>query len=162
MRQRPKQWAPKAGPSPPPSGDGGRRGPAATVAAMEGAGAELARAESAAAQKWAGLGKERLVAEATARLGAAQAAALANCRHGFRLKSAEDRLDAARAREAGLAADRGRSGRPARRRRHLRTREFPRLLDRGGLTAGGRRPAVHDVHPVAGPLPPGGDKRWPH
>lgn len=32
---------------------------------------------------------------------------------------------------------------------------FLRLLDRGGLTAGlgGRRPAVHDVPPVAGPLP---------
>lgn len=58
-----------------------------------------------------GRGKERLMAEATARLGAAQASALTSRLATARLKSAQDRFDAARAREASLA-DRQRSRRP--------------------------------------------------
>lgn len=33
-----------------------------------------------------------------------------------------------------------------------------------GLTAGpgGAHPTMHEVHPLVGPLPPGGAKRWPY
>lgn len=104
---------------------------------------------------------------------AAKAAAMVACLDvGTRARRAQalERLCVAhdvfaRVEVALLSAARWCAPRPALwRRRYLCTGKFVRLLDGGGGStpaAGGIHAAVRDLDPLAGPLPPGGDKRKP-